>query len=502
MGILSELVPLLVTAGVTLVASAVIYFSIRFLAYKRSFPLPRQFDFLWVTATLLLLFLLGAQCPPLLGYLSARALSWTAFATFLLFCYLGIFVMDQFIVEYFLVMVLKLYVAPPLRKAIVMFIFAAGVVVGIQRIFNMNPWAVYAPTGALTLGIGIALKDSFGAFFSGLSLSQIVHIGDWINLGEREGRVIDINWARTVLRTWEGTHLFIPNSELQKSVFSNYSYGDPRQRCRLEVGASYDSPPQKVKGVLLDCVQNVSGVLNSPPPEVLLLAYADSAVHYALTFWISDYSRRREIASDAATRIWYAFKREGIQIPYPIRTIRHIEGVPEPKPEEPESFLSGIELFQMLSAGERQMVLERLLRHVYLKGEIIVRESEPGSSFFIVHKGRLEVLKSGADGSLSPIGELHSGQFFGELSLLTGEPRSATVRAAADSELLRLEKSDFKEILEKHPQLSEKLAEAVSSRQAVLQEHAARKEPAPVARAEASAISRKIREFFNLKARV
>src|SRR3989344_4704944 len=116
--------------AVTLSLSAGIYFAIRFLAYKRSFPLPHRFDFLWVTATLLTLLILAAQYTSLQSALSARALSWTTFITFLLFCYLGIFIMEQFIVEYLLVMVLKLYVAPPLRRAIVMFIFAIAVVVG------------------------------------------------------------------------------------------------------------------------------------------------------------------------------------------------------------------------------------------------------------------------------------------------------------------------------------------------------------------------------------
>ncbi|OGR84924.1 MAG: hypothetical protein A2901_01510 [Elusimicrobia bacterium RIFCSPLOWO2_01_FULL_54_10] len=499
---LSAIIPLLITVSVTLLLSAAIYFAIRFFAFKRSFPLPHQFDFLWITATLLVLLLLAVERPPLEGALSPKALVWTTFVTFLLFCYIGIFILDQFIVEYFLVTVLKLYVAPPLRKATVMFIFAIGVLVGMQKIFSMNPWAVYAPTGAISIGIGIALKDSFGMFFAGLALSRVVRIGDWINLGEREGQVTDINWARTVLRTWEGTSVFIPNSELQKTIFQSYSYGDPRQRCRLEVGASYDAPPQKVKNALKACVQNVDGVLSAPAPEVLLLNFADSSIHYALTFWIADYSRHREITSDAATRVWYAFQREGIQIPFPIRTVHMVQGKPESKAQEPETILSGVELFQALSMSERQIVLERLLRHVYLKGEVVVRENEQGSSFFIVHKGRLEVLKSNRDGTSTQLGELTAGQFFGELSLLTGEPRTATIRALADSELLRLEKSDFKEILEKHPHLSEKLAEFVSARQAILTQVTSRQETPAAAPAAVSNISRKIREFFNLKTRL
>jgi len=488
--------------GITLALAAGVYFAIRFLAYKRSFSLPRRFDFLWVCATLLILVILIAEQSPLKGILSERVLSWTRFGTFLLCCYIGIFILDQFIVEYLLVTVLKLYVAPPLRKAIVMFILALAVLVGMQKIFHMNPWAVYAPTGAISLGIGIALKDAFGAFFSGLALSHIIHIGDWINLNGREGQVTDINWARTVLRTWENTHLFIPNDELQKNIFCNYNYGDPRQRCRLEVGASYEVPPQKVKSVLLGCVQNVDGILSSPSPEAQLKAYADSSINYSLIFWVSNYARHREITSEAATRIWYAFKREGIQIPFPIRTVHLVQGTPESKAQESQDILSGIEIFRMLSSGEKQMILERLLRQVYLKGEIVVRENDLGSSFFIVHKGHLEVFKANSDGSVNRIGDLHAGQFFGELSLLTGEPRSATIRTLADSELLRLEKSDFKEILEKHPQLSQELAEVVNLRQTVLMEYASRKEAALPTPERVGAISRKIREFFNLSVEV
>ena len=500
MEIFHEILPLIYTVGIALAVSLAVYVAIRFLAYRRSFPLSHQFDFLWVVATLLVIFLVCVEHPPLENSFTPRFLSWATFLTFLLCSYMLIFVLDQFIVEYFLVMVLKLYVSPPLRKAILLFVFAIAVLVGMQKIFNMNPWAIYAPTGAISLGIGIALKDAFQTFFAGLALSRIVRIGDWIRLDDKEGEVEDINWARTVLRTWEGTRLFIPNSDLQKGIFYNYDYADPRQRCRLEVGSSYDAPPQKVKSVLLGCVQNVDGVLTAPPPEVLLLNYAESAVQYALTFWVGKYARHREITSEVATRIWYAFKRENIAIPYPIRTVHMIPEKDQAKAPEPESILSNIDLFKMLPPNEKQVIVERLHRQVYLKGEVVVREGENGGSFFIVIKGNLEVLKQKKDGSPTVIGALSAGQFFGELALLTGEPRSATIKAVTDSELLRLEKSDFKEILERHPSLADTLAEVVSSRQAVLVQHSAKESPVEEqAENKRSAISRKIREFFNIQ---
>lgn len=498
---LHSLIPLALTLAGVLILSTAIYFAVRFFAYKRSFPLPRRFDFLWIIATILLIFLSCSVQPPLEGSINAKFLTWIAFALFLLYSYLLIFVIDQFLVEYFLVSVLKIYVSPPLRKTIVLFVFLIAVLVAIQKIFNMNPWAVYAPTGILLPAIGFALKDAFQTFFAGVALSKIVHIGDWIRIGEKEGEVIDINWARTVLRGWEGSYFFVPNNELQKEIFSSFSYKEKRVLYRIQIGASYDIPPQKVKKVLGECAQNVDGVLTNPAPEVLLLNYADFAIQYGLNFWIKDYSRWREISSEVSTRIWYAFKRKNIEIPFPIRTVRITQKEQDLfSPSEPETVLSQIDLFNPLSSSEKQLIIERLKKQTYLKGEIVVKEGEHGTSFYIVLKGKLEVFRKTRDAKEILIGELTTGQFFGELSLLTGEPRAATIRTLVDSELLRLEKGDFQKILEQHPALAEGLAEMVTLRQSKLAEIKEERELESRVPQQKSAVSKKIREFFNLSA--
>jgi CRP-like cAMP-binding protein len=331
-----------------------------------------------------------------------------------------------------------------------------------------------------------------------VALSRIIHIGDRIRFGDLEGEVMDINWSRTVLRTWEGRNLFIPNSELQKGTFTNFNYPDRNQRCRLDVGVSYDVPPQKIKKALLRCVQNVDGISQNPAPEVLLVSYGDSAVNYALTFWIKEYSKHREITSEVSTRVWYAFKRESIEIPYPIRTVRLARKSDAPASVDPESVLSGIDLFKGLPSEEQDLLQERFKRQSYINGEIIVRQGDLGSSFYVVVKGRVEVLRHTKEGKNVLVGELKPGQFFGELSLLTGEPRSATVRAAADSDLLRLEKSDFQDILSRHPALAENMAEVVALRQSALAgiQDASADSQLPEKK---SALSSRIRKFFNLK---
>ncbi|MBI4218279.1 MAG: hypothetical protein HY610_04100, partial [Elusimicrobia bacterium] len=156
-----------VAAGSVAVLSVLIYLAIRYFAYKRSFPLPHQFDFLWIVTTFLVLFLVCFNQPPLEGTLGQSSLTWTTFFTLLLFFYLMIFVVEQFFVQYFLSSVLKIYISPPLRKAIVLVAFVLAVVISVQKIFSINPWAVYAPTSLLSLGLGIALKDVFQTFFAG-----------------------------------------------------------------------------------------------------------------------------------------------------------------------------------------------------------------------------------------------------------------------------------------------------------------------------------------------
>ena len=501
LALLDHMLPLFTAVVATFLLLAAIYFAIRYLAYKRSFPLPRLFDVLWVLGSILALVLASASQPPLSASFSPKTLTWLAFITLLLFSYTIIFILDQFIVEYFLVQVLKVYVAPPLRKAIVLFIFAVAVVVAIQKIFSINPWAIYAPTSLLSLGLGIALKDAFATFFAGVALSSIVRIGDWIEIENgKEGEVIGIDWARTVIRTWDGDVLFIPNSTLQTATFRSFSYRDKNHRCQLQIGASYKDAPQRVKNVLLECTYNVPGILDLPQPEVLLSGYGDSSINYTLTFWVNDYSQRRRVSSEVSSRVWYAFKRKGIDIPFPIRTVHMLRKPPEDREAaiDSHSMLADIDLFKTLPEEEQKFLSSRLQRQTYLKGEIVVREGKSGSSFYMVTKGKLEVLKQSPEGKNIFVNELGMGDFFGELSLLTGEPRSATVRAVTDSELLRLDKDDFKEILTRDPALSESFADVMAVRKTKLSGLQEKAKSEVFVRKHRDDISLKIRSFFNL----
>ena len=319
--IIDPLLPLIISCGTVLLASAFIYFAIRYMAHRRAFKLRQRFDFLWAISTILVLFDIASLQFPFEGQVPQPLLNWTAFTAFLLYIYLLVFIIDQFLVEYFLVSALKIYVPSPIRRVIVLLSLAVAIVIGVQIIFDINPWAIYAPTSLISLGIGIALKDSFQMFFAGISLSQIMRIGDWIQVGNYEGEVLDIDWARTVLRTKEGNRLFIPNNELQKQIFINFNIKESRYRCQLEINAAYKFDPEKIKQILLSCATEASGILTDPAPQVFLKSYKDFSVQYHLHFWVTDYAQSPDYCSLVSEKIWHAFKKENIEVPMPTQTV-------------------------------------------------------------------------------------------------------------------------------------------------------------------------------------
>jgi small-conductance mechanosensitive channel len=183
--------------------------------------------------------------------------------------------------------------------------------------------AFFATSAVTSLVLGLALQPILTNFFAGLvvSLERSFGINDWIRIGNDEGRVVAITWRTTHLRTRDNDHVILPNSKIAEERVLNFGLPHRLHMERIFVGAPYKTPPYRVKRALLDAMTGLEGVLATPTPEVYLLDFADSAVTYELRIWIEDYAAKPRINSDARGRIWEAFKRAGIHIPYPIRTL-------------------------------------------------------------------------------------------------------------------------------------------------------------------------------------
>ena len=214
---------------------------------------------------------------------------------------------------------------PPLLTAVTMAVvyLVTGLITLRLTIPNVDVTPLVATSAVTSLVLGLALQPILSNFFAGLviSLERPFRINDWIRVGDHEGRVVSITWRTTHLRTRENDNLVIPNGKLADERVLNYYYPHPTHMERIKVGAEYRVPPYRVRRALLEAMAGVPGALDKPSPDVYVLSFDENAVMYELRVWIDDIANAPRIGSDIRARIWEEFKKAGIAVPHPIRTL-------------------------------------------------------------------------------------------------------------------------------------------------------------------------------------
>lgn len=319
----------------------------------------------------------------------------------------------------------------------------------------------------LTAIIGLALQDTIGNLFSGLALhiSRPFNIGHWIKFANFEGTVAKADWRATTIKTRQEDYVTIPNSQLAKVEIINFSAPTAIHGQSVEVGVRYNHPPGKIKKVLIKAALTTEGVVKEMIPDVYLEKYSDFSINYRMRYFIDNYRAAEIIKSAVMERIWYLFRRENIEIPFPIRDVyikRETEKVNMPYLK---SMLAHIDFLEGLTEEELQDVAMRLKTVMYSSGEEILRQGDPGDTFYIINKGSVRVIAKNEKGEIFLTQDLHEGSFFGEISVLTGEPRTATIVAVSDVELFVLDKTDFEHLLKKYPHMDRHISKKIAARQ-------------------------------------
>jgi small-conductance mechanosensitive channel/CRP-like cAMP-binding protein len=347
--------------------------------------------------------------------------------------------------------------------------------------------------------IGFALQDTLGNAFAGLAIQseRPFNVGHWIRVGDFEGRVAEVTWRATKLRTKAGNFVVVPNNIVSKEAITNYSEPSTQCRVEVEVGASYLASPNTVKSAIAEALANSSRALTMPAPDVVLAAFDSSAINYRVRFWIQDYERDEAARDEVRSAIYYAFARHGIEIPWPIQ-VQYEKAWEEQDPaaqvHERGRLLGGVDLFAGLSDEARREIAGAIRSRTFGDGESIVRQGEPGESMFIIASGRAVV-------ALEPdrreVATIEGGGYFGEMSLLTGEPRTATVIARGDTVVLEIGADLFRHLGMTSPQAIEQVGVAAAARRIELEKVRAAGTGAAVADAPAGFLSR-MRRFLRL----
>jgi len=316
--------------------------------------------------------------------------------------------------------------------------------------------------------LGIAGQNFFAGIIAGMSiqLNRPYKVGDWLKVGDTYGEVREINWRSTRLCTNDTIYLDIPNNEIVKSTIVNLHYPTEVHAMRVRIGLDYNVPPNRVKDALGRAASNARGVLPNPPVKVFLVDFADHAVIYEIKFYMGNHARINEINDAVRTNVWYELKREQINIPYPIRTLHLERRAPRPVAEgyeEARAILRGEPLFQCLSDGQIENLVQQSKLNHFGRGERVIEEGADGESMFILLRGDAQVSVA-QNGSTIPVATLRSGDCFGEMSVLTGEKRSATVRAEGDCYVMEIGKDTMGDVIRDSPECLRQLSELLARR--------------------------------------
>jgi CRP-like cAMP-binding protein len=333
--------------------------------------------------------------------------------------------------------------------------------------------------------VGFALQDTLGNAFAGLAIQseKPFHVGHWVRAGEFEGRVVEVTWRATKLRTKAGNLVVVPNNVVGKEAIVNYSLPAAPFRLEVEVGATYLAPPNEVKAAILEAVGNARFVLKTPAPDVLLLGFDSSAITYRARFWIDDFEKDEVAKNEVRTAIYYSFERHAIEIPWPIQVEYHRQwpgSDAEEQLRERERLIAGVDLFASLTDEHRRDLAAGSVLNRFGDGDAIVREGQPGDSMYVVCGGQAIVVLDGK-GPGAPrheVARIETGGYFGEMSLLTGEPRSATVIARGDTSVLEIGADLFRALGAASPVTVEQIGVAAMTRRVELE---AARASAPVA---------------------
>jgi len=339
---------------------------------------------------------------------------------------------------------------------------ALGAMVIYSQVWGNEVSAALTALGLGSIVIGLALQEPLGNIVSGLMLlsERPLNVGDWIQVGDVRGRVIEINWRAVHIETPTRELQVIPNVELYKGTFANLSRPTPLRTEVVDIGFSYDDAPNRVKEVMLDLLRSTPGVLADPPPLVRTAEYADFSINYRLIFSVDSQADVPEVRDAVMSRLWYVIKRENITIPFPT-AYEYTPGQDPAKPQPTvEDYLRDHARFKP-AAGEGATAPKIVS---FGAGETAQGPDYPFEGFALVVAGSARVLAEDTTGQRVQIGEIGPGECFGSSVTAGGGSEKISIVAAGDLEVVVFADDSINALLNKSPSLAAEIGDAIEAR--------------------------------------
>lgn len=363
------------------------------------------------------------------------------------------------------VLVRRMGVVPPrlMREVITLAVYLAlGAI--LLRSLDIEVTGIIATSAVITVVVGLALQQTLGNLLAGLALAweQRLSIGTWVEIDGKVGIIEQTGWRSLIIRTRLDERLLVPNADVGAARITILGSGGRPAAVAMRLGVAYGVPPDAAKEVLTAVATGIDGVVNHPPPKILTVEWADSAVIYEVRLWTMTPWARDDVTDVFLTRAHQALSRADMEIPFPQRTLhraRHRE--PTDTPEIRLRSIEGSELFNEIPQDSLAAMAasSRIVR--FAPGEAIVQAGEESTALYLIKSGEAVVILNNREAA-----RLQPGDVFGEFAFLTGSTRTATVRATRSAiEVVELDEASLRSLLADQPELAEVLAEKMATRQ-------------------------------------
>jgi small-conductance mechanosensitive channel/CRP-like cAMP-binding protein len=384
-------------------------------------------------------------------------------------------------------------------------VFVLAAIAILIFVFRQQATGFIATSSVLIAVIGFALRYIISDVFSGIALNfdHPYRIGDWVEPAPGlVGRVAEITWRTTRLVTRDGAVVVVPNGLVATGRLVNYSDPEPTFRVNLKVSLDHRVPVDRAKQVLLAGAVSATRAFPNLRPDVLVQDCGESGVIYVVRFWVPDYAEENACRDAVLSGVLDALRHAGLATAAPRREIAVMRAErPDALKRPPLAALLGaIRPFSAFTPAELTELVEHLVECPVKEGGVVVRQGDAGSSLFFVAEGALEVRVSDGNATETVVDCLAAGDIFGEISLLTGEARHATIVALTAALLYEVRKEDLAPLLRRRPELGETLAAIMVERQQWnVARLRSRDHVVDAAAAPSSAeILRRLRSFFGL----
>ncbi len=339
----------------------------------------------------------------------------------------------------------------------------------LANIWQIDLAQITSALGVGSLVVALALQDTLSNLVSGflLLLDRPFNEGDWLQLGDIEAEVLEVNWRSVRLRNRDRDIIIIPNGELGKATICNYTLLDVAHAEKIMVGFSYDDPPNVVKPILFKAAAATAGVISSPPPVVRVKNYGDFSVDYEVKFFLIDYRAKDDIMSEARSHIYYMAKRQGLTIPYPISMEYQMEGAalqPTNTVEPILNILKSLTYFSSITPEQLDQLAQAAELETYGLGEQIVAAGEMSPGFFIIQQGSVLLSAVSEKGETQEVAQLQIGDCFGERVLLRTEPSLVTASVVEDLTTVRIPPRMMATLAEKNARFARDLNQLIEQR--------------------------------------